>query len=188
MAKRRFHQVVFCSEAEGRAFLREILITPAMGQILANERLPPFYEIPLEQLREQEELILHLSPSFHIAGDTSCPYCGNASEFYCSCGYISCVPHANIKAHVCPKCQHIFTKFQSCGARVSSSGYIHGKNTIKPSPRPPTIQKKKDDSLLGTFKKIQDFVDRVLPDDTPPKNKALPSPQKKALPPPKKKE
>jgi hypothetical protein len=178
MAKQRLRQIIFCSEAEGRAFMRDILITPVMGQILDNEKLPPFYEMPLEQFRAQNEFILHLSPDFQIKGDTGCPFCGNVNEFYCKCGYISCAAKGT-KAHVCPKCQHIFTNLATCGARISSSGFIHGGNTLNTSPRPPQPRRvNKDTAADETFDAVRDFVRNLLPDH---------SSDKKALPPPKKK-
>ncbi|MFA6016281.1 MAG: TerY-C metal binding domain-containing protein, partial [Gallionellaceae bacterium] len=123
--KEYFRQVIFCSEVVGRSFLREILITDAMGQILDNEKLPPYFDIPLERLREQDEIILHLSKDFHLEGDKTCPFCGNRTVFYCRCGYVSCItPYP--KRHVCPQCRDIFTKFGTCGTMLSPSGFVHG--------------------------------------------------------------
>jgi len=182
--KEYFRQVIFCSEVIGRSFLREILITDAMGQILDNEKLPPFYQIPLEKLREQDEIILHLSQEFHLEGDKTCPFCGNRTVFYCRCGYVSCItPHP--KRHVCPQCRDIFTKFGTCGTMLSPSGFVHGGQQI-PYYSGNTNRKieteKTESTPIDTFKKVYGFLDKLLPDEaTSKKNKALPSPDTKKL-------
>lgn len=178
MAGQRFYQLVLCSEAYGRAFLRHILITPVMGRYVMNEVLPPSYENVIERLRDSGELIVSLPENFPIEGDRSCPYCGNTTSFYCQCGSVSCAK-PNAKIRVCPNCQGIFDKFQVCGTIVSESGLIRGGVTFDVPRRVPVVNKKQDDSLIGTFKRLQGFVDRLLPDESPPKNKALPPPKKK---------
>ena len=180
--KEYFRQVIFCSEVVGRSFLREILITDAMGQILDNEKLPPFYQIPLEKLREQNEIVLHLSKDFHLNGDKTCPFCGNGTVFYCRCGYVSCItPHP--KRHVCPQCRDIFTNFGTCGTMLSPSGFVHGGQRIPQQRRyDPAID---DEYKIGdTYKKVTTFLEsKLLPNaGSSKKDKALPSPKKKLLP------
>lgn len=179
-------QVIFCSEVVGRSFLREMLVTDAVGQILDNEKLPPFYQMPLEQLREQDEMIVKLPMNFQVRGDHSCPFCGKQSCFYCRCGYLSCI-NEHTKMHVCPQCRDIFTKFGHCAAMMSPSGFVHGGEQRIPyysGKNNRRIETERTESTpVDTFKKVYGFLDKLLPDDpAPKKNKALPSSDTKKLP------
>jgi hypothetical protein len=178
--KHYFRQVIFCSEVVGRSFLREILVTDAVGQILDNEKLPPFYQMPLEKLREQDEMILQLPMNFEVRGDHSCPFCGNQTSFYCRCGYISCIT-PQPKRHVCPQCRDIFTKFGTCATMLSPSGFVHGGQSISHRRNDPAIEG--EYKIGDNYKKVSAFLDKLLPDtSSPKKNKALPSSKTKWLP------
>ena len=128
-----FHQVIYCSERERRAYFREITVGPKNAIVSNIEKLPPNYDRPYEQMRDQNEAILEYEGKLgFFKGYSGCPFCGNSSVFYCSCSTISCIKKT-AKTHYCPGCKELAGVQGASKISMSKSGFLHGGNRITES-------------------------------------------------------
>lgn len=132
MSVRRFHQVVFCSERDERAYRREISVAVNNAMVTAIEALPPHYHVPLERLRDpHEEVFEYEGRVDYFAGYAGCPFCGNRNVFYCNCGVISCRDSSKGRPQHCPGCKKIHNAFSTEKNPMSKSGFVHGGQRIE---------------------------------------------------------
>lgn len=142
------HQLIFCSDRKGRVYRREITVTGVDAMVTNVETLPPYYEIPMEQLRDEREQVAHFTGKIkYWRGYQGCPFCGNRGTFLCDCGFLSCLNSEKHPVHICPRCTGIFDVFDAEFIPMSESGFVHGTRRELPgarrsqelprSPRPP---------------------------------------------------
>lgn len=144
-----FQQIIWCCARENRAFLREVAVAPNNVRVTSIEKLPPYYEIPLEKLRDPEENIL--KTTYKIEGYEGCPFCGNRGLFYCDeCGKISCTTGG--KTHYCPGCRKTHGSIDYRFHHLSKSGLLGpapekiavNRGADTPAPTAQTLHRRRD--------------------------------------------
>ncbi len=157
-----FYQIVFCCERPGRCYRREISVSEASIMVTAVEILPPYYDIPLEKMRRDNDGIGRLTGRWEYwSGYEGCPFCGNRNVFICGCGWLSCRNDTK-RAHECPKCKVICNPSPTHTLPVSNSGFTHEggiPDYSEPSPRP--VERAEPPRLEGPDRDKLDARDEV---------------------------
>lgn len=166
MYHRKLNLIVWCSETEGRASLREVTFTDRELMITSVERLPPGYEIVIDRMRDPAEEVRQMSTRLKYApGCQHCPFCNNSLFYICSCGAMSCIS-PDKKVHSCPICRGVFNLRPADYFFASPSGFgPGGSNALSLPPGSPISQRVLPPPSQMWLPPAPHFVDRRTPEE-----------------------
>lgn len=121
----QLNQIILCSQARGRSYLRELAVFDAFAVVTNIERLPFRYHELIGKKRAKDELVVTLDvPIRRTANHRACPFCGQGTIFQCShCGFLSC-KEIGTNEHHCPGCDRTYRTKSMKESHASESGFV----------------------------------------------------------------
>ena len=119
------NQIIYCSTHDGRAFLREVAVTPTDAAVTRIETLPQGYEHAMAHMRNPREQVRRIPGALKTMSNyKGCPYCGKTTAYECdNCGALSCISSDPPPHHACPVCGSIGEPEWGNYHTVSDSGF-----------------------------------------------------------------
>lgn len=124
MSVQNLNQIILCSTLEHRSFLREVEIVNGTAIVTHVETLPFRFHELLAKHPVAGDAIDELNRAPIVPGRyKGCPFCGNRTTYWCSCGTASCKT-VGIDRHYCPGCKTERTSKPVRTTYASESGFV----------------------------------------------------------------
>ncbi|MEQ8228185.1 MAG: hypothetical protein RIA64_08875 [Rhodospirillales bacterium] len=127
MEKKQLNQIILCSKMEHRSFLREIELVGGSAIVTHVEALPFRFHEMLAAHPVKDDAVNQLErapivPERH----KGCPFCGNRTTYWCSCGTVSC-KIVGTDRHWCPGCKAEHASSPISTSYASESGFVQDR-------------------------------------------------------------